>query len=194
MHDPRANYALGLQYATADRGACHLRGYGSDIYSGFAKFQKPFGVVEEVPLQLRTIDDPDFAKDIAIGQNLSEVNNALGVCRQTFSSGSQILENNFELLLDAVYYLTGLRYTLPELLEVGERIFNLKRVFNVRCGITRADDRIPQRLQLPLSEGFVKNKVLTIDAMLEEYYKYRGWDQDGIPTKNKLVELQIVEY
>jgi len=194
MHDPRANYALGLQYATANRGACHLRGFGSDIYSGFAKFQKPFGVAEEVPLQLRTVDNPDFAKDIAIGQNLSEVNNALGICRQTFSSGSQILENNFELLLDAIYYLTGLRYSLHELLEVGERIFNLKRLFNVRCGITRTDDRIPQKLQLPLSEGLVKNKVLTIDAMLEEYYKYRGWDQDGIPTKDKLMELKIIEY
>ncbi|MDD1777165.1 MAG: aldehyde ferredoxin oxidoreductase family protein [Candidatus Helarchaeota archaeon] len=194
MHDPRANYALGLQYATANRGACHLRGFGSDIYSGFAKFQKPFGVAEEVPIQLRTVDNPTFAKDIAIGQNLSEVNNALGICRQTISSGSQIFENLFELLLDAIYYLTGLKFTLPELTEIGARIFNLKRLFNVRCGITRADDRIPPRLKVPLSEGFVKNKSLTIDAMLEAYYKFRGWDQDGIPTKNKLMELQISEY
>jgi len=194
MHDPRANYALGLQYATANRGACHLRGFGSDIYSGFAKFQKPFGVAEEVPIQLRSVDNPNFAKDIAIGQNISEVNNSLGICRQTISSGSQILENIFELLLDAIHYLTGLKFTLPELAEIGERIFNLKRLFNVRCGITRADDRIPPRLQTPLSEGFVKNKSLTIDAMLEAYYKYRGWDQNGIPTKNKLMELQISEY
>jgi aldehyde:ferredoxin oxidoreductase len=87
-----------------------------------------------------------------------------------------------------------MKFTLPELTEIGERIFNLKRLFNVRCGITRADDRIPPRLQTPLSEGLVKNKSLTIDAMLEAYYKYRGWDQDGIPTKNKLIELQISEY
>jgi aldehyde:ferredoxin oxidoreductase len=194
MHDPRANYALGLQYATANRGACHLRGFGSDIYSGFAKFQKPLGVAEEVPIQLRSVDNPNFAKDIAIGQNISEVNNSLGICRQTISSGSQILENIFKLLLDAIYYLTGMQFTLPELTEIGERIFNLKRLFNVRCGITRVDDRIPPRLQMPLSEGLVKNKSLTIDNMLEAYYKYRGWDQDGIPTKNKLMELQISEY
>jgi aldehyde:ferredoxin oxidoreductase len=194
MHEPRANFALGLQYATANRGACHLRGYGSDIYSGFAKFNKFLGIPEEVPIKLRTIDNPEFAKDIAIGQNLSEVNNALGICRQTISSGSQIVENIFDTLIDAIYYLTGLKFTLSELLEIGERIFNLKRVFNVRCGISKVDDRIPEKLKIPLDKGHAKDKILTIDSMLNEYYQIRGWDPHGIPTKNKLIELNIVEY
>ncbi len=194
MHDPRANYALGLQYATANRGGCHLRGFGSDIYSGFAKFFKPFGISEEVPIKVRTNDEPNFAQHIAISQNLSEVNNALGICRQTFSSGSQILENNFDLLLDAIYFLTGLRFSLAELLEIGDRIFTLKRLFNTRCGISKKDDRIPSKLKLPLAEGLVANKSLAIDSMLEEYYKFRGWDEDGVPTELLLEKLKISDY
>ncbi|MHA1264437.1 MAG: aldehyde ferredoxin oxidoreductase family protein [Candidatus Helarchaeota archaeon] len=194
MHEPRANFALGLQYATANRGACHLRGFGSDIYSGFANFNKWFGIQEEVPLRVRTVDNPEFARDIAISQNLSEVNNALGICRQTISSGSQIVERIFDKLLEAMYHLTGIQFSLSDLLQVGERIFNLKRIFNVRCGITRHDDRIPPKLKQPLSKGLAKNRPLTIDAMLAEYYRVRGWDEKGIPMKSKLSSLGIDEY
>jgi aldehyde:ferredoxin oxidoreductase len=87
-----------------------------------------------------------------------------------------------------------LKFTLSELLEIGERIFNLKRVFNVRCGISKVDDRIPEKLKIPLDKGHAKDKILTIDSMLNEYYQIRGWDPNGIPTKNKLIELNIVEY
>ncbi|MHA1694173.1 MAG: aldehyde ferredoxin oxidoreductase family protein [Candidatus Helarchaeota archaeon] len=194
MHDPRANYALGLQYATSNRGAGHLRGFGSDIYSGFTSYNKYFGILEEIPIQARTVDNPKFAKDIAISQNLSEINNALGICRQTLSSGSQIIENIFDLLCDAIFYLTGIQFTLDEILRAGERIFNLKRVFNMKCGVTRRDDRIPERLKLPLTKGVAKDKELTIDLMLNEYYKYRGWDESDVPTKDKLMELNIIEY
>ncbi|MHA1311666.1 MAG: aldehyde ferredoxin oxidoreductase family protein [Candidatus Helarchaeota archaeon] len=194
MHDPRANYALGLQYATSNRGAGHLRGFGSDIYSGFTSYNKYFGILVEIPIQARTVDNPKFAKDIAISQNLSEINNALGICRQTLSSGPQIIENIFDLLRDAIFYLTGIQFTLDEILRAGERIFNLKRVFNVKCGITRRDDRIPERLKLSLTKGVAKDKELTIDLMLNEYYKYRGWDESGVPTKDKSMELNIIEY
>ncbi|MHA1679018.1 MAG: aldehyde ferredoxin oxidoreductase family protein, partial [Promethearchaeota archaeon] len=68
MHEPRANFPLGLQYATANRGACHLRGFGTDIYGGFSNLGKAIGIREEVPIKFRTIDDPKFARDIAISQ------------------------------------------------------------------------------------------------------------------------------
>jgi len=194
MHEPRANFPLGLQYATSNRGACHLRGFGNDIYSGFTGFNKSLKINEGVPIRLRTIDDPKFASDIAISQNLSEINNSLGVCRQTISSGSQIVENLFDLLIKAIYNLTGILLTLSELIEIGERIFNLKRLFNVQCGITKEDDRIPIKLRTPLSNGRAKNKVLNIDLMLKKYYNFRGWDETGKPTKEKLKSLKIEGY
>ncbi len=194
MHEPRANFPLGLQYATSNRGACHLRGFGNDIYSGFTGFNKLLKINEGVPIRLRTIDDPKFASDIAICQNLSEINNSLGVCRQTISSGSQIVENLFDLLIKAIYNLTGISLTLSELIEIGERIFNLKRLFNIQCGITKEDDRIPIKLRTPLSNGRARNKVLNIDLLLKEYYNFRGWDEGGKPTKEKLKSLNLEGY
>ena len=194
MHDPRAIFPLGLQYATSNRGACHLRGFANDLYSGFTGFNDALNISKEKSIKERTIDNPEFARDVAISQNLSEINNALGICRQTLSSGSQIVENLFDLILDEIYYLTEIKLTLSELMEIGERMFNLKRVFNNKCGITKKDDIIPPRLKFPLEKGRVKGKVLSIDLMLEEYYKFRGWDANGIPTKNKLSELKIGNY
>jgi aldehyde:ferredoxin oxidoreductase len=194
MHDPRAIYPLGLQYATSNRGACHLRGFANDLYSGFTGFNDVFKISKEKTIRERTVDDPIFSRDVAISQNLSEINNALGICRQTISSGSQIVENLFDLILEEFYYLTEIRLTLKELMEIGERMFNLKRVFNNKCGITKKDDRIPPRLKFPLEKGRVKNKILTIDSMLEQYYNFRGWNQNGIPTEEKLKKLKIIDY
>jgi len=195
MHEPRTNYPLGLQYATSNRGACHLRGFGSDIYSGFSNLSSTFNIKESIPIKLRAVDEPKFASDIAISQNLSEINNSLGVCRQTFSSGSQIVENIFDLLADAIFYLTGIRLTVSELAEIGERIYNLKRLYNVHCGISKKDDNIPIKLKnSPLNAGKAKNRIISIDEMLMEYYNFRGWDNNGIPTKKRLEKLGIEEY
>ena len=194
MHDPRAIFPLGLQYATSNRGACHLRGFANDLYSGFTGFNDALKISKEKSIRERTVDNPEFARDVAISQDLSEINNALGICRQTISSGSQIVENLLDLILDEIYYLTEIRLTLAELMEIGERIFNLKRAFNNKCGITKKDDRIPPRLKFPLEKGRIKDKVLIIDLMLDEYYKFRGWDLNGVPTKSKLLELKIGNY
>ncbi len=194
LHDPRANFPLGLQYATSNRGACHLRGFGSDIYSGFSKLSHSLAINENIQIQGRTVDDPKFASDIAICQNVSEINNALGICRQTISTGTLVREDLFDRLLDSIYFLTGIRFNLKELLEIGERIFNLKRVFNAKCGITKKDDRVPVKIiNNPLDRGRARNKTLKIDNMLDEYYKFRGWDSNGIPTEKKLKELKIIK-
>ncbi|MHA1689959.1 MAG: aldehyde ferredoxin oxidoreductase family protein, partial [Promethearchaeota archaeon] len=191
MHDPRAIFPLGLQYATSNRGACHLRGFANDSYSGFTGFNDALEITKELPIRKRTIDNPAFAKDVVLTQNLSEINNALGVCRQTISSGSQIVDDLFDLLLKAIYYLTGMEFTLKELLNIGGRIFTMKRVFNTKFGISRKDDTLPSRLQYPLKKGLTKNKILKIDAMLDKYYKIRGWNENGIPTEETLKKLEI---
>ncbi len=194
MHDPRAIFPLGLQYATSNRGACHLRGFANDIYSGFTGFTKYFEITEPIPIRDRTVDNTEFAYDVVVTQNVSEINNALGICRQTISSGSQIVDNLFEMILNSIYYLTGIKINLNELIEIGERIFILKRLFNTRLGISRKDDKIPPRLQYPLDKGLTKNKVVKINNMLDEYYKIRGWDINGVPTNEKLIKLQINHY
>ncbi|MCJ7651988.1 MAG: aldehyde ferredoxin oxidoreductase family protein, partial [Candidatus Lokiarchaeota archaeon] len=153
MHDPRGIFPLGLQYATSNRGACHGRGYANDQYSGFTGFNDSLKITKEKSMRERTIDDPKFARDIALTQNLAEVVNALGICKQTMTSGSQIVDGLLDKLLDVLYYLTGIKFTLKNLMKIGERIFNLKRLYNTKCGITRNDDKLPPRLMFPLEKG-----------------------------------------
>lgn len=113
---------------------------------------------------------------------------------QIISSSSQNVDKIFDLILDSIYYLYGISLNLQDLLEVGEKIFTLKRFFNINCNITRKNDRIPPELQHPLERGLTKNKIVKIESMLEEYYNLRGWDNNGIPSKGKLTELYINHY
>lgn len=95
-------------------------------------------------------------------------------------------------MLEAV---TGIRVSSNELMKIGERINNLERAFNVREGITRKDDTLPRRcLEEPMPDGPGKGKTLsetTLRIMLDEYYRARGWNEEGIPRKDKLQELGL---
>lgn len=91
---------------------------------------------------------------------------------------------------------TGMKMTVDEFVRVGERIWNLVRMFNIREGFSRKDDTLPKRiLTEPLPSGIAKGQRLTqaqLDKMLDEYYQLRGWDiQTGIPSKEKLRELKL---
>ncbi len=77
---------------------------------------------------------------------------------------------------------------------VGERIWNLEKMFNLRAGLTKADDSLPARLlEVPCPSGTAEGKVNQLDIMLPEYYEYRGWDEDGIPTTQTLQRLGLLE-
>lgn len=74
----------------------------------------------------------------------------------------------------------------------GERIWNLERLFNLREGFTKKDDCLPPRFsQESLPRGHSKGQVVDLEPMLEEYYRLRGWDKDGVPTEEKLKELGL---
>jgi aldehyde:ferredoxin oxidoreductase len=78
------------------------------------------------------------------------------------------------------------------MLQAGERIWNLERMFNLKAGLSKKDDTLPKRLlEEPLPEGGAKGQVVRLSEMLPEYYQLRGWDQSGVPTKEKLKELSL---
>jgi aldehyde:ferredoxin oxidoreductase len=90
--------------------------------------------------------------------------------------------------------VTGWDITLDELLETGERIFNLCRLFNVREGAGRKDDTVPLRLSEPMPAGVCQGETLTADElsiMLDEYYAIRGWDENGAPLPETLARLKL---
>ncbi|MEE9247067.1 MAG: aldehyde ferredoxin oxidoreductase C-terminal domain-containing protein, partial [Dehalococcoidia bacterium] len=88
---------------------------------------------------------------------------------------------------------TGIDYSMDDLLKIGERIHNLERVWNLKAGITGADDTLPKRLlKTGISAGPAEGRVNRLDVMLPEYYEARGWSSDGVPSAEKLAELGIV--
>ena len=173
-YDPRGVQGIGLNYATSNRGGCHVRGYTIAI---------------EV-LQNGAVMDPHATAEKAgldiVFQNLTAALDSSGACLfSTFGIGGAELA---EMLSAA----TGVEYSLDEFMKVGERVWNQERVWNLQQGYTRADDSLPERLVTePIKTGPSKGEVSHLGDMLPQYYAARGWDEDGVPTKAKLEELSL---
>ncbi len=170
-YDPRGQFGMGLNYATANRGGCHG--------SGYTTFVEVTGPVN--PYKAEGKGDLIFKI-----QNDTALRNSAVLC--TF--GEWITRAHLPELLKTE---TGLSFTVEELSRMGERIFNLERAFNIREGFSRAEDTLPARLlEEPLKEGKSQGHVVELDVMLEDYYRARGWDRKtGVPTRSKLEELGL---
>jgi len=178
-YDPRGAFGMGLAYATSDRGACHLRSWtvGAEILSREERMD-PFA----------TEFKAEFVKN---QQDLFAVMDSAVVCLfLTFA----LTPRHITQFLQS---LTGIKEwrTTEDILKIGERIYNLTRLFSMREGISRKDDTLPERLlKEPVNEGPTKGVVVDLDTMLKEYYLVRHWDEEGRPTKEKLAELGLDKY
>ena len=175
-YDPRGAVGMGLAYATSDRGACHLRAWpvGAEVLSHDGRLDP-----REVEFK---------AELVKTDQDWFNVINSIGLC--LFSSFA--LGHN--QITDLNYALTGQKNFsyAKQLLTIGERISNLIRLFNIREGISAADDTLPPRLlNETLSSGPSKGVTVPLKEMLEEYYLVRGWDEQGVPKNTKLERLGL---
>jgi aldehyde:ferredoxin oxidoreductase len=119
-------------------------------------------------------------------QDVSTVVDASGLC--IFLTFGTTLES-IRPILEAT---TGVACSDAELLAAGERIWNLERVWNLKAGITAADDTLPKRmLEEAIPAGPAAGEVSRLGEMLPEYYRVRGWSEDGEPTPEKLRELGL---
>lgn len=173
-YDSRGVQGMGLEYATSNRGGCHVRGYLTSPE------------VLGIPAKLDPLVTTDKAAWLKTFQDLTAVVDSAGICLfTTFAIG---LPEISQMLRTAL----GWECTDEEILQMGERIWNLEKLFNIEAGFTKEDDTLPERLlKEPLPSGPAKGKVNELDVMLKEYYEVRGWDQDSIPTEEKLKELSI---
>jgi aldehyde:ferredoxin oxidoreductase len=173
-YDGRGVQGMGLQYATSNRGACHVRGYliSPEILGS--------------PQKLDPFETEEKAGWVKAFQDLTAVVDSAGLCLfNTFAFGGPEI-------LEYLKTATGIEMSLEELMKAGERIWNLEKVFNLKAGITGKDDRLPDRLvKEPMPSGPAKGKVVELGKMLPEYYELRGWDKEGVPTKEKLKELGL---
>lgn len=173
-YDPRGAWGMALAYATSCRGGCHLKAWtlAAEVFE--AEYER--------------FSTEGKAKLVMDLQNLRAVADSLGVC---VIATRAIGVEEMARMLTAV---TGWSFSVEKIVEAGERIYNLERMLAVREGIGRKDDTVPRRLLTEtLPRGPCKGVQLTEQAfeeMLDEYYKLRGWDRNGRPTKAKLQKLE----
>jgi len=174
-YDPRGVQGHGLGYATSNRGGCHVRSY---LIS-----PEILGVPEKLDPQ--AIDGkPQWVMTF---QDLTAVIDSAGLCLFTsFALGAP----DYAELLNAAL---GQNWSAADILQIGERVWNLERKFNLDAGMDPADDTLPQRLlETPIEKGPNIGQVHRLAEMLPEYYAIRGWNSDGIPGDVKLRELSML--
>jgi aldehyde:ferredoxin oxidoreductase len=174
-YDPRGLKGMGLGYATSNRGACHLRAY------------TPASELSLIPLPTDPLAWEGKGKLTKIFQDLFAFMDSLDVCKfASFAEGAEEFAAQYRTFL-------GLdNFTAEDVMEAGERIYNLERHYNNLAGFVEGSDTLPKRfLEEPSTVPGSEGHVCELDKMLEEYYAERGW-RDGVVPDVKLKELEII--
>ena len=173
-YDGRGIQGIGLNYATSNRGACHVRGYtvASEVL-GIPVKTEPTA----------TEGKPELVKAF---QDATTIFDSAGICLFTsFAWTLADVQPQLEAACEG-------DWSMEKLNLVGERIWNLERQYNLAAGFTRKDDDLPPRLKKEAAKtGPAKGVVSHVEEMLPEYYKVRGWDSEGVPTGETKTRLGI---
>ncbi len=179
LHDPRAFAGMAATYALSPRGACHMEGdmYGVDSGQG-APIE--LGVVPGDRLEA----SEDKGRTAARQQAWRNLYNALILC--------QFQNPGVDRVLRAVNAATGWGWGEPDLAAAGKRIVTLKRLLNLRRGLTRASERLPDLLCRPLASGGAAGQSPDLDTLLAGAYAEYGWDlETGRPQPETLAALRL---
>ncbi len=169
-YDPRGSYGMGLAYATSERGACHLRA---------------FTIFSEDPFKLR-----DLTREVVEQQNANGAKWAMCFCDFWGSVTTEVMAKLLTVGL-------GRQISAEDLDKVGERVWNMVRLFNLAAGVTSAQDSLPDKMaQKALMNGPHEGRVISSEDLAEMrslYYYLRGWDEEGRPKEHKLRELGLTD-
>lgn len=193
-HDGRSGKALAVMYGTVNRGMCHIHGIEGQ---SFDSLNNDFGLIPYGVPDPQTLDryaEEGKGRIVKILQDFGILPEILGICKFYLYSSLGLPE-----LSAVVSSLTGWDISDKELLEIGERVFNLQRMINIREGIGKADDQLPEQARkLPEFGAYSKVaecEITNYEQMLDEYYQARGWSRKtGIPTKEKLQQLGLESF
>jgi aldehyde:ferredoxin oxidoreductase len=173
-YDPRGMQGQGLVYATGNRGACHETGnmLGPEVLA--------------LPRLIDRFATQGKAGIVSVHQDSAAVVDSLVYCK---FANLAVAEEFFARSLSAV---TGEDFTADDLMKVGERVWTLERLYNLREGFTKEDDTLPERvLSEAVAEGPSQGFTAKLAPMLEEYYAFRDWDENGVPKPEKVKELSL---
>ncbi|MEA5047893.1 MAG: aldehyde ferredoxin oxidoreductase family protein [Eubacteriales bacterium] len=216
-YEPRRSVGMGLGYATSNRGGCHLNGgylallesvgvLSMDALSTSAKpaftafFQNALEAISASGFCLFSAQSFVPAILFRLGPHhpvtriVGKVATHLGVGVRLLLWMMPVLRFNSVYLFphaETLRLITGLPFYTGSFVRLGERGYNMERLYNYREGLTKADDSLPARLTHTPQDPNDPRTVVRLDRMLPVYYKIRGWDSNGAPTKRTLKKLRI---
>lgn len=208
-YDPRGSFAQGVEYATTNRGGCHVQGASMYLESTGPLTINPqnLKLKADIPVLMQntacTINSMVLCIFTTYGMIPASIHN-MDPNSLTHRMLAKVIENAGPMMRIGMgmkgkpmlwyekwlTYITGQTFSSGHLQEIGGRIFNLERMYNLREGLTAKDDTLPPRI---LNESIYE----TMDAghpladLLPRYYKLRGWNNDGIPLRTTLDKLQV---
>jgi len=201
-YDPRGSFGHGLAYAVANRGGCHLSSYlvAQEVYFNLLKADSTNGKAVWVKFFedltccincLQTCQFTMFAFLMESPLTKYTPDFLLGILMQYLPMAAIPLVD-FSIYNKLWNSVTGINLSNAEFIKAGERVHVLERYMNTREGISRDDDTLPERLLKQGRDSDPHKKVVPLDKMLPQYYKLRGYDQDGIPLPKTLEKLGII--
>jgi aldehyde:ferredoxin oxidoreductase len=171
-HEPRANNLTALDYATTPRGAYHC--YEPMHLSSYMNLKEEIGLTTQV--EKFSTNSSEVAEAVIKIQDASEAYAASGGCIFGFWFTHKLTP-----WIEGLNAITGRSYTVDTWMKAGKNIVDMKRKYNMQCGITKADDNYGKRFLTPLDKGGARNNVPPLEEMLPKYYEIRGWDEEGRP-------------
>ncbi len=215
-YEPRAAQGMGLGYATANRGGCHLNGgymvvlegLGLDISGKTTKGKAEFSIFFQDLMEAVSAGGSCLFTTYAILPGFLIANPNSFVSKTVnklapYFGGIIGFVHRFTSLLSVnvpfmvphsvmINYVTGMKLNIGSLKKTGERGYTLERLVNLRLGMTNEEDRLPKRLLKQLQRKDDSDSVVKLQEMLPIYYKTRGWDQNGVPTQKSLKKLGLL--
>lgn len=214
-YEPRRSTGMGLGYATSNRGGCHLNGgylalmesvgvIGMDPQTAKGKpeltvmLQNSMEAISAAGFCLFTLQTmvPSFLFNSGPSSFVNKIAGSLMLSSRKIIGNivPKALPIKSKLLFPhckAIELTTGLKMSSGDLLHIGERGYNVERLYNLREGLTYKDDTLPNRLTKEPQVKYKNDTVVDLDSMLPTYYRIRGWNEHGIPTQKKLKKLGI---
>jgi len=192
MHEPRGKVGVGLAYAVSPTGADHMEAPHDPDYEGFGVLDNGMSEVGLIEPVDRLDLGPKKVHAFFYAQTVWSLYNSVGMCDFV---GMPIGALKLHALVNYVNAATGWDTSLWELMKVGERANTMSRLYNLREGFSADDDTLPRRMFEPLQNGKLEGVSINegdFGDALELYYQMAGWGNDGVPTKAKLAELDLL--
>ncbi len=184
MHEPRIKRGLGLGYAVSPTGADHCHNmHDTGMVGRSLDKLRPLGILEEVPIESL---GPEKVRMFKAQMQMRILANCLAVC--SFPPW------RFTEYVDLVQAVTGWDVSMYELVSVAARTLNLARVFNMREGLTKDDDWLPDRFFKPQTSGALSETSVDpveLRQAIDTYYEMMGWNRDGVPMTGTLHDLGV---